>query len=373
MLAPAQIRSPGVRPSRLIALLSAVTMSSSLLAQAGGWKSKGPVEIDGNVVADITQGMIRYRHNFGFLPNNAHSEQWRGPGKSGNDEYWEWYQLPYGPGPLISHGPPVAHEDGLTQSDWILPVPTYNAATNKTSVNMSAYAWADAARPIIWDHFEQMATAEAHSEASVAGHDLHMAAAALRIRIHWRIPKSLALPSIWCNVDISSDVPGEDPYVLNSSMDSSFLIDVDGVNQWSLGSNFYASGGGRASAHDGDGLRLVAPPSGSAGLSATIVDPFSTDNCLQLSASLSNGVFSASQAWSNLPWELTYQGNDVIAAYLPASDDGLYEWTSSNIVEGNHDLNMNSEDLAKSVRVVPGTGTAALLLVAALHSFRRRR
>jgi hypothetical protein len=107
--------------------------------------------------------------------------------------------------------------------------------------------------------------------------------------------------------------------------------------------------------------------------STWLVNPFG-----DFGATLSGGVFSATGAWANLPWSLTYDGTDVVAAalgaaYMPTDLDYV---VPSALIQDDHQYSQDlSWDDEKEVwsDATPEPATLSLLALGGLMALRRRR
>ncbi|MFG0251996.1 MAG: hypothetical protein ACF8NJ_03885 [Phycisphaerales bacterium JB038] len=99
----------------------------------------------------------------------------------------------------------------------------------------------------------------------------------------------------------------------------------------------------------------------------------------EFSATLGPGGFSATGVWADLPWDLLYDGPDVIratlpAVYLPTEQNFEYEVPDSLLTEDFlYDQALNLWDEQQGLAVLPAPGTFVLLAFASSALRRRAR
>jgi MYXO-CTERM domain-containing protein len=108
--------------------------------------------------------------------------------------------------------------------------------------------------------------------------------------------------------------------------------------------------------------------------STWLVSPFG-----QFGATLSGGAFTATGVWADKPWLLTFDGSEVVGAYLPAAFiPAVFDYTvpdsiiASDNSEYQQDYGVETE-LTVSAEVVPEPAALSMLVLGGLALLRRRR
>jgi hypothetical protein len=99
----------------------------------------------------------------------------------------------------------------------------------------------------------------------------------------------------------------------------------------------------------------------------------------QFGATLSGGAFTATGVWADKPWLLTFDGSEVVGAYLPAAFiPAVFDYTvpdsiiASDNSEYQQDYGVETE-LTVSAEVVPEPATLSMLVLGGLALLRQRR
>jgi len=323
-------------------------------AASGGWKNWPSIEFEGDQTANITSADVSYRHYFGFLGSSAHNTAFELP--------WTTVGLPYNP-PAMAN----PYHGGSGISDWAITAPAYTAATDTTSLSLGLLAQADAPSPSV-THFEVVGCAQVTTWADIEGTIYYNQAGNMSM-VYSPLPSLFpsGVSSVWCDVDVLSDI-GE-----ANSFSSELSLSLDDVLMFSLTNEFTATEGSWVTIEDGVGLTLSSPTDGRAYVSAVITDPNDSANDRTYWASLENGVFQTSSDLAPLPWTFTYDGSDIVEAFLAPGTGYEETWESPVIAVGSHDFCASGTGIAYDEKVVPEPTTLSLIGLGILLAIRRKR
>jgi len=160
---------------------------------------------------------------------------------------------------------------------------------------------------------------------------------------------------LWCDLQVSSEAS------LTDAFDYSSDFSIDGQSFLQTDTHASAEGGGDVVISDGFGILLTASSDSSAYAATDLIDPLDPTQDISLWASLANGLFATSVGMADMPWQLTYDGGEVVDAFLPASNSFLATWNSPVISAGDHSFEDDAQATAEAEKEVPEPSTLLLL------------